>query len=160
MANSLNLLAGRDVLLDTNLLLLEIVGAFDSRLIGRGRLDIFTADDFKLLHSLISQSRKIFTTPGVLTETNNLAAQIVARNNHSHFLTSFALAIHQLDERFESSAKISEHPAFLRLGLTDAGIAQITQKGMIVLTDDRALAGFLDKNGIQAVNFNYLRAQL
>jgi hypothetical protein len=149
----------RDLLLDTNLLLLEVVGSFDYRLIGGKRLETFTVQDLNVLNLLISVARRLITTPGILTETSNLASQInFGRDGFSRFFAHLGVKIKQLDERYESSAIISDHPLFLQLGLTDAAIAHLTQEGMMVLTGDWQLFGHLIKRGVDAENFNHWRA--
>ncbi|MEZ5865688.1 MAG: hypothetical protein R3D25_17040 [Geminicoccaceae bacterium] len=60
------------VLLDTNLLILLVIGAVDPRWIGRHkRSRAFVASDWRLLQDLID-NKPILTTPHVLTEASNL----------------------------------------------------------------------------------------
>jgi len=56
-------LQGRELLVDTNLLLLGVVGNFDYRLIGRKRLEAFTVQDLNLLNLLVSRAKRLITTP-------------------------------------------------------------------------------------------------
>jgi rRNA-processing protein FCF1 len=149
---------GRDLLIDTNLLLLAVVGNFDHRLVGRERLDAFTIQDLQQLNSIIEQAKQLITTPGILTETSNLAAQMINKTRIPELFYRLRVYIQALNERYETSALISGQPIFLRFGLTDAAIIHIAKNGLLVLTGDRALAGYLAKNGIDVVNFNHLRA--
>jgi hypothetical protein len=149
---------GRDLLVDTNLLLLGVVGNFDHRLVGRQRLERFTLRDLELLNRFMSLAKRLITTPNILTETGNFAAQLIDQRRHNQLFQSFGLLIKDLDERHERSAVVCEQPAFLRLGLTDAVIAQIARDGMLVLTVDFPLWGYLKKNGVEALNFNHFRA--
>ncbi len=48
-------------------------------------------------------------------------------------------------------------PAFPKFGLTDTGIVHSARGRFLVLTDDFRLAGYLQRQGIDVVNFNYLR---
>lgn len=156
VSESLSQFRGRDLLLDANLLLLEVVGSFDYRLIGRKRLRTFTVQDLNVLYRLTSVAKRLITTPGILTETSNLASQIIGRAQFARFFAHLGVKIRQLDERYESSATISDQPLFLQLGLTDAAIA-LAGDGMLVLTIDWPLYGHLIKNGLDAQNFNHWR---
>ena len=114
--------SGRDLLVDTNLLLLGVVGNFDRRLIGQKRLDLFTVEDLELLNQFILLAKRLITTPGILTETSNFAAQLIDEKRRTELFQRFGFAITGFDERYERSAVICEQPVFLRLGLTDAAI--------------------------------------
>lgn len=152
-------LHGRDLLIDSNLLLLGVVGNFDVRLVGQGRLEAFVAEDLDRLNEFTSLAKQLITTPGILTETSNLAAQMIGKLNRSSLFERFRAIIRIMDQRHERASVVCEQPAFLRLGLTDAEIAQIANKDMIVLTVDFPLHGYLHKNGIRALNFNHYRAE-
>ncbi len=161
MANpGLSEFRGRDLLIDTNLLLLALVGNFDRRLVGRDRLDAFTIQDLHQLNSIIEGAKGLVTTPGILTETSNLAAQMIDTRRLPELFYLLRITIKAFEERHEKSAIVSDQPIFLRFGLTDAAIIHIAKDGLLVLTGDRALAGYLAKNGIDVVNFNHLRALL
>lgn len=65
------------VLMDTNLLLLYLVGAFDPEEVPRfKRTSQFTPADFALLVRFLELFQRIVTTPHVLTEAGNLAGQL------------------------------------------------------------------------------------
>jgi hypothetical protein len=150
-------LRGRDLLIDANLLLLGVIGAFDPRLLGKGRLDKFSNDDFALLEKIFAGARTLLTTPGILTETGNLSEHIVPKRDISEFFEHFRAFLKNLDERHERATITSEAPAFLWLGLTDATILHIAEGRIVVLTDDRLLFNQLLEKGIEAYNFNHLR---
>ena len=64
----------RGVLIDTNLLLLYVVGRYDDGIIRRGafsRLAAYSIDDYGLLVGLMSLFDKYVTTPHVLAEVSN-----------------------------------------------------------------------------------------
>lgn len=62
------------VLVDTNLLLLYVVGAYSPRWIGRFKhTSAFTEDDFELLGRLMGQFQTVVTTPHVLTDLQRSA---------------------------------------------------------------------------------------
>jgi hypothetical protein len=151
-------LSGADLLIDTNLLLLKVVGEFDPRLIKRKRLDQFEIRDLALLNLYISQAKNLITTHGILIETSNLASQLIDEPRRIRLFEKFASEIKKLDERSARAADACEHPAFLRYGLTDAVIAHVASNSIVVLTVDVKLWGYLHKKGAHAVNFNHCRS--
>src|SRR5690606_14486178 len=95
------------VLLDTNLLLLWLIGRYDRRLIGRHkRTEAYTTDDFQLLDRLTRRCTKRFTTPHVLTEVSNLAAQ-VGEPIRSNLLGQFWSMLPELIEQWTAAEKIA-----------------------------------------------------
>lgn len=146
------------VLVDTNLLLLYVVGSHDRRMIESfKRTQGYTAEDFRRLLAFVSRFERIVTTPNILTEASNLSEKIPARGKRE-FFASFAARISVLEERFVESARVAKTGLFRSLGLSDSVIATLAEEARpLVLTDDFALWGHLVKHGFDAINFNHLR---
>ncbi|MGI9104680.1 MAG: PIN domain-containing protein [Pyrinomonadaceae bacterium] len=147
----------KGVLIDTNLLLLYFVGMYDPQRIPRfKRTMIFATEDFFTLLGFFNYFSKIVTTPNILTEVNSLTNQLPDKIKIA-FYPKFADHLAVLDEHYMESSKISSTPHFLKLGLTDSGILNLAQGQYLVLTDDFRLAGQLEKQGIDVINFNHIR---
>jgi rRNA-processing protein FCF1 len=147
----------KGVLIDTNLLLLYLVGRYDPRRIPKfKRTMIFAIEDFFTLLKFFEYFNEVVTTPNILTEVNSLANQL-PDNIKVGFYPKFAEQIAALQEHYIESAKLSSTPHFLKLGLTDSGILNLAQDKYLVLTDDFPLAGRLEKQGIDVINFNHIR---
>lgn len=149
---------GRPILLDTNLLVLAVVGRFDRRLIGRKRLDVYTPEDFALLEQTIEPYSRNLTTPHVLVEVSNLAGQCVPKSRHREFrefLESFVIPA--LDEHWTPASQLCTTDVFLRLGLADAAICQLADEQTFVLSIDAELCSVLWGRGVNVVSFNHLR---
>ncbi len=145
------------ILLDTNVLLLYIVGRHDPARIERfKRTNTFTAKDYTLLKEFLSHFRKIVATPHVLTEVSNLAAHLNEPNKTTCF-ESFGTDIQTFDEHTVAASNIVATPTFKRLGITDASLPLIARDRFLVLTDDLVLYGELLRSGVDAVNFNHIR---
>ncbi len=149
------------VLIDTNLLLLYIIGTFAPEEISKfKKTSEFSWDDFQLLDKLIGLFPKVFTTPHILTEVSDFAAQFKpndkANKINSALFEVFSQLISAFGEVCESSSDISKKPEFLQFGLADAGIISIGKK-YLVLTNDSRLFGYLQNSGIDAINLNHLR---
>jgi hypothetical protein len=69
----------------------------------------------------------------------------------------FAGYIQLLDEQHVACTTIAQRPEFIRFGLTDAAILQISAGSMIVLTDDFRLSGYMERWGLPVLNFTHLR---
>jgi hypothetical protein len=89
----------KGLLVDSNLLLLYFVGAYDPERIStfkgtysRG----FSEDDFNLLFRLIALFEKIVTTPNILTEVSNLSSQLRKDEKRSYYLDFAAQYLYSL----------------------------------------------------------------
>ena len=108
------------VLLDTNLLLLLVVGRADrSYLASHKRTQDFDAVDLDAVEGLIAAYDGLVTTPHVLAETSNLLRQTAnpARDLLQRELQSFILECKELPI---ASREGCNHEQYLPLGLTDA----------------------------------------
>ena len=62
--------------LDTNLLVLLVVGSESRELISKHRrLEHYSAEDYDILVELLQNAENLFVTPNTLTETSNLVSQ-------------------------------------------------------------------------------------
>ncbi|SRR5712692_1955870 len=148
---------GGDVLVDTNILLLYIVGLLDPSVIPRfKRTKIFTVEDFDELNYLLKRFRAVLTTPNILTEVSNLGGQL-AEPLRSGFFTILARAIPLFTEQHIDSRRASQIDRFITCGLTDAAILEAASRDILVVTDDFRLAGFLRGRGAAVINFNNIR---
>ena len=110
----------RGLLLDTNLLLLFVVGECDIRAVQTfKRTKIFAIEDFYLLQKFVRHFAKIVTTPNVLTEVSSFLNQLPDAIKAQHF-QQFSRAIQTFDEKHAERARLAVMPLFLRFGLTDS----------------------------------------
>lgn len=149
----------KSLLIDTNLLLLLLIGSFNPSLIAKNKITAnqgFDEADFNQLRDFAGTFQKLVTTPHILTEVSNHADKIKGAD-HEKFTRRFISLIEKLDESFESSKLLSQTDAFARFGLTDTAIYHLANEGVFVVTVDLPLAGFLQKRGVPVVNFNNVR---
>lgn len=147
----------KGILIDTNILLLWFVGTVNrSRISQFNRTEKFLPEDYDLLLSILSYFSKIVTTPNILTEVNSLVNQI-GESERSQCYSVFAQAMTVLDEFYIESANAVELDNFTKYGLTDCGIVILAKDKYLVLTDDFKLANYLQKLGIDTINFNHIR---
>ena len=88
----------KGLLIDTNLLLLYFIGAYDPTRIPKfKRTMAFTIDEFWFLVKFLGVFNKLVTTPNVLTEVSNLSGQL-AENLRFFYLT--LVTAFQLEEHY------------------------------------------------------------
>lgn len=105
---------------------------------------------------ILSYSQKIVTTPNILTEVNSLANQL-GEPERSQCFTIFTDGISKLEESYMASKAIATNERFTKFGLTDCGILNLAKNQYLVLTDDLKLAVYLEREGIDTINFNNIR---
>jgi hypothetical protein len=151
-------LNGRRLLLDSNLLLLLIIGAFDLRLLNSfKRLSDFSANDFRLLRDFAS-SYRLLASPHIFTEVSNLANSL-PQQTRSAFLRYFASAIPAIVEPLTATSEIAADPSFASFGLTDAAVCQLSRSALI-MTQDGRLRSYLDRQGAQTLSLETLKRTL
>ena len=150
----------KGILIDTNILLLYLVGRVNRERIFRfKRTAQFTPRDYDLLLELVSKFQKIVVTPNILTEVNSLANQL-GEPEKSRCLNIFSNFISQINfnEEYIESSIVARHNAFSRFGLTDCGIMLLAKDKYLILTDDLKLHLYMKALGIDTINFNNLRS--
>ena len=144
--------------IDTNLLVLLIVGSVGRDLIAKHRrLRRFTEEDFDRLINLINRVDRVFVTPNTLTETSNLLTQH-KDPERSHFFDRLKFIIQESKEFVVASTEASRNNAFKRLGLTDAALLEVATAETPLLTVDLDLYLAASAKGQDtAVNFTHLQ---
>lgn len=152
-------MSSRTFLIDTNLLVLLIVGATSRDYICRHkRLTAFIQEDYDVLLEIISGDQPLRVTPNILTETSNLAAYIDNPAKSQIFETFQRFISSFLEVYIPSTAAIGRWE-FFRLGLTDAAVLEALTDQVVLLTTDLDLFLAAQAAGALAVNFNQLRDQ-
>lgn len=145
------------VALDTNLLILLVVGLTDTKYIAsHKRLREYTTSDFYILQKFIVESKGVIVTPNVLTEASNLLRQ-TQEPAKSRISRRFKELISKLQEKYIPSAQASSRDEFIRLGLSDAALLQIEQDDIVLLSTDLDLYLAALAAGKDAINFNHHR---
>jgi hypothetical protein len=141
------------LLVDTNLLLLYLVGSADPTLIRRfSRTSIYSEDDFDRVSKFIEAFDVKVATPHVLTEVSDLFGN---RNELNVLLGAY---IERVEELFTKGRSLIAEKPFLQFGLADTSVIEASRSTYLILTDDRPLYGFLFSSKIDAVNLDHIRA--
>lgn len=157
MQDLINKYRAKGVLIDTNLLLLLLIGGLDRKLITTfKRLNAYEVSDYDLLIRLIDGFSKIITTPHILTEVCNLTNGLYGKtlNDFFDFLKS---SIEIIDEIYEDSHDIVKCQGFNKYGLADTAILNLANNKYLIITDDLKFANFAYSQGADVINFNHIR---
>jgi hypothetical protein len=147
----------KGVLVDTNLLVLFLVGRVNRRrILNFKRTGDFTIEDYDLLVRLIDWFGKLIATPHVLSQVSDLTD--LTGDELTEIRELFKVLVENIEESYDTSRLLVGDPAFKRLGLTDAAIATVCSRGVLVLTADDQLHVALQERDIDALNFNHIRA--
>lgn len=130
----------KGIILDTNLLLVYLVGNWDLGKVGSAaRTDDYTADDYYTLCNLIEQFGKLVVTPHILTEVCDLAEKDNLSYNGVLFEHLMELCCDLRERRQESVRVMKAHDRvpYRVVGLADAALVEASVKGYFVVTNDR-----------------------
>lgn len=145
------------ILLDTNLLVLLVIGLTDRELILRHkRTRTFEPADYDLLVEVLASFDTVVVTPHVLAEASNLLSQI-GEPTLSVLRTTFAKLVEMQEEVYVAGKDGVRRPEFLRLGLTDTAILELADADLALLMTDVGLYLEAAKSNPLAENFNHLR---
>jgi hypothetical protein len=148
---------GRTLLIDTNLLLLLVVGAFAPEQIERfKRTRAYSIDDYVLLSGFAGGFAQLLATPNIRTEVSNLAGQL-AEPARSGALAALGSLVLNVEEQYLASQGLVAEKDFLRFGLTDVGILTAARERVAVITDDLPLYARLASMGAEVTNFHHIR---
>jgi hypothetical protein len=146
------------VLLDTNLLVLLIVGSTSEAHIPKHkRTRSYDVQSFRLLReTLLRNFAQVVTTPHVLAETSALIRQCAEplRSDVTKLLGGW---VSESREQHLPAAEVVQRPEYIRIGLTDAALVAQVSKEMVLLTDDLEVYLEATRAGIPAENFTHLR---
>lgn len=142
----------KGVLIDTNIVLLYIIGSIDILQIREfSRTAMFTEDDFYRISKFIDFFEIKITTPHVLTEASNLLG------NRIELQLALKKYIDLNEEKFLSSKEIAATKIFLHFGLADSAIHETSKDSYLIFTNEKELYGYLISNGFDAVNLDQVR---
>jgi hypothetical protein len=145
------------IVIDTNLLLLLIVGLTSPEYIKRHRRlkHDYTSDHFHLLQNWVNQAPKILCTTHILTETSNLIRQ-VSDPMCSEIMTTFKEFIQSAEEPVIPAKEAARSMNFTRLGLTDAALLSLDPRAVRLLTVDHDLRVACSGRGFEVINLTPL----
>lgn len=146
-------------LIDSNTLVLYLVGNLDPNRLGQRRLEKFDIDDLRRLTDILWEYQRHVTLPNILTEVSNMlgsGSQELVRGGAA----ALADYCYFAEEVYEASRGVVGYPEYARLGLTDTAIFKLCDQNVTVLTIDHELHGRLTSQGVPAINLLHLKTPL
>lgn len=147
----------RLILVDTNLLLLLVIGSASLQLVSRNpHTKNFALSDFEILEQIVSDYSRIVVVPGILAELSNLAPKNINAPVLSTVMAKFKAMVNACLEIPISSQTAAARPEFERLGIVDAAILEVCAQDrghVTLLTNDQALAREASRLGLNVENF-------
>lgn len=157
---------GRAVLLDTNLLLLLLIGSIDRKLLTTNkRVRGYSEREFLFLINCLSSAKALQTTQHVCTQTSDLGASSLFGGYRKSFLELLRrIHIQDSDVRLRIPAEELTQPILQldasvvdELGVADAGLINAAlANNSVLFTDDLQLCLRAARHGVEAANFNDL----
>jgi rRNA-processing protein FCF1 len=147
---------GNKVVVDTNLLLLLLIGRINKNLIENfKRTDEFTKNDFDLLFEILKHFDNIIVTPNILTEVDNFTKNLKNPENKRLAIYYISKWLNEgfIQEELIKSKILCNESCFFYFGIADTSITKISEEKIGVITKDGKLYYELITNGIQAINF-------
>ncbi len=150
----------KGILVDSNLLLLLLVGGFDINIIEQAafkRTAQYVVEDYQLLLKLLSSFNRAVTTAHVLTEVSNLAGQLAGVQKEACF-SDFAKILGRFEEVDVPSFDAARQSYFPAVGLTDSVLIHLAPE-FLVVTDDLRFASRVAAVGYSVLNLNNFRQE-
>ena len=145
--------------IDTNLLVLLVVGETDKALISKhSRTRAYRIEDYERLVRWINDTNhQVFVTPNTLTEASNLLAQH-GEPERSRIFGVLQALIETTEEKVIESKVAGRNTNFKRLGLTDAALLEVVSASNPLITADLDLyLAASAKEAGAAYNFTHYR---
>jgi len=146
------------VVVDTNLLLLLVVGSASRTYIARHkRLQGYTADDFELVGLIVAEFSELIVLPHILAETSNLARQIEG-SARTKIQAALKVLITTTPELPLPSSLGAQREEYGELGLTDALIlhfCSMQRSGInpTLVTSDHKVANRAHSLGYSVIDY-------
>jgi hypothetical protein len=113
----------------------------------------YTLEDFDLLCGFLGNFARVVTTQCILTEVSNL----LGLGLDDQCFRSYSVQILKLHEPLIPSAQLANSSLFPRFGLTDTSVYHAGANKFLILTDDLPLSNYLEKQGVDVINFTHIR---
>jgi predicted nucleic acid-binding protein len=149
---------GAGLLVDTNLLVLFVIGTVNlDRIETFKRTRKYIKSDYDLLVRVLAKFNPLYSVAHVLAEVSNLTHLTGSERQHARLVLKETIS--SLNEAEMSSERAAEDRFYQDLGLVDAAIGAVARNHKCtVLTDDFDLYLRLSRDNVHVLNFAYLRA--
>ena len=151
--------ARKGIVIDTNILLLFLVGYIDPGKIEEFKLTCkYTKDEFLLLSRLVKGFEKIIITPQILAEVTNHLDNSKIGDEHVAKSIRAVLYGAGTKEKYFKKDDLIDNGFLSKFGFTDVSVLESAKNGKaLVLTDDLKLTGLLRNMECDVLNATDLK---
>ncbi|MCL2064122.1 MAG: hypothetical protein FWG98_07080 [Candidatus Cloacimonetes bacterium] len=143
----------RDVIIDTNIFILYLVGQINkNRIKDYSRDQSYSEEDYFYLLNLLSKYDRLITSPNILTEVDNILNRISGEDKNK-YLSIVKKTYQQTIEKFMETNLVSQNWYFDILGLTDSVIIMMAKKSDLLISGDSKLCDYAKALGINIFDF-------
>ena len=136
------------ILIDTNALIVLLVGLIDIRLFEtHKRTSIYDEADFQDLLSVIGSVDQLVVLPNIWTEVDNLLNNFRGAYKYQ-YIEQLTSIIKASSEKYMASTLATVNDHFIDLGLTDTLILEHAKNCKLLVTSDSRLSDFAVAYGI------------
>jgi hypothetical protein len=144
----------RGIVIDTNLMLLLVVGTYNIRRIGSFKRTLkYNEQIFRIVLAIVERFEQRFVTPNVMTEVDNLARQM-RDDEWPALAATFRSLMPALIEVYSASITLIGSDFYVPLGLTDCSVA--ASNDALIFTDDLPFAARMANAGRDVLNLSHL----
>lgn len=150
---------GKRLIIDTNLLILLIIGRYNINLISDHRkLRNYDNHDYNFVNFMARKSKVIYLTPGIISEvTNHLNP---SDKHYSKYFNKLISILQAFKEEYQSKNVLLVLSSFEKLGYTDSAIIDLSIKEKcLVLTDDREMVLELRRTTADVLYFSEIKQE-
>lgn len=150
----------QSLVMDTNLLLLLIIGHIDEgrHLHKSKRLSAYDRKDLEKLHRVMAEFENIIISPYLAAEVSNLIDLTDTLRQRAFEVARIFFS--RFEQVSVSVCQDAQHSAFIRYGITDASLAVLAKDYMIITNDNRLLPILFAVNAKNVLPFANVRETL
>jgi len=136
------------VMVDSNTLLLLILGLMDRRLVNsHEKTSVYEEEDFVNLIELVGDLNNLIVVPNILTEVDNLLNNFKGERRYKYVMAMMEFISKSTEEYVRSVHGVSSY-YFSDLGLTDSIILYMKDRYDLLITSDSMLSDRANSLGI------------
>lgn len=145
------------ILIDTNALIILILGLIDINQIGKHkRATVYQEQDFYNLMEFIGDINNLVVLPNVWTEVDNHLNGFTGEHRND-YIRNIRDTINKTTEVYLESVSVTKEHFFIELGLTDSLLLQYAHNCNFLITSDSKLSDYAQSFGIEVYDMVKMR---
>lgn len=149
------------LLLDTNVLLVYLVGLYNPSLISTfEKTSSYDEQSFNMIKHIVHYHKTLIVNSYIATEISNLSSQFHSKNIDEYYVRLVNYFSSVNENTFSLKYLCSNTSAIIKFGFTDVSILELASKNSVtVLSDDWALVTEGISKNLNFINFRNLQGK-